>query len=350
MKGQISPEMTGMPVSPPPTSIPELEGLLSAPRPETERALASCPGDILVLGAGGKMGPTLARMAARAGADRRVIAVSRFASAVAAASLRAAGVETVSCDLLDRDAVRRLPDAPNVVFMAGQKFGTTGAPSRTWMMNVVAPAICAERYRHSRIVAFSTGNVYALTPASSRGSSESDLPAPVGEYAASCLGRERVFEDAAEHGARVSILRLNYAVDLRYGVLTDIAQKIVARQPVSLAMGRVNVIWQGDANRFALELLAHAASPSLVVNVTGTESHAVRWLADELGARLGVAPTFEGTEAADALLSDTSRMQKLVGAPEISIETLLDWTADWVKAGRPTLNKPTHFGVRDGRF
>lgn len=349
MKGQISPQMTGMPVSPTPASVAELEDLLSTPRPETVRALASCPGDVLVLGAGGKMGPTLARMAARAGRGR-VTAVSRFGSAEAARALRDAGVETVSCDLLDRDAVRRLPDAPNIVFMAGQKFGTTGAPSRTWMMNVVVPAICAERYRDSRIVAFSTGNVYPLTAASSRGSSESDVPAPVGEYAASCLGRERVFEDAAERGTRVSVVRLNYAVDLRYGVLTDLAQKIVAGQPVSLAMGRVNVIWQGDANRFALELLALAASPPLVMNVTGTESLAVRWLATELGARLGVAPTFEAAEAADALLSDTTRMQKLLGAPAVSITTLLDWTADWVKAGRPTLNKPTHFGVRDGRF
>ena len=337
-----------------PADLPALEEALSAPRDATVRALAACPGDLVVLGAGGKMGPTLARMAARAahtlGDGRRVIAISRFSSDAARRSLESAGVATISCDLLDPAAVRALPDAPNVVFMAGQKFGTTDAPSRTWMMNVVVPATCAARYATSRIVAFSTGNVYPLVPVTGRGSRETDAPAPIGEYAASCLGRERVFEDAAARGARVAIVRLNYAVDLRYGVLTDLAQRIVAGQPIALAMGHVNLIWQGDANRAALELLPHAASPARVVNVTGTEAHAVRWLATELGRRLGRTPEFSGVEAPDALLSDTAVMQSLIGAPATSITTLLDWTAAWVGAGRPTLGKPTQFGVRDGKF
>jgi nucleoside-diphosphate-sugar epimerase len=310
-----------------------------------------------VLGAGGKMGPTLARMAARTrdaekgGARRRVIAVSRFSAGGLQASLQAAGVETVACDLLDRDAVARLPDAPNVVFMAGQKFGTHDAPSRTWMMNVVVPAICAERYAGSRIVAFSTGNVYPLTPVSGSGARESDATAPIGEYAETCVGRERVFEHfAATHGTKVAIVRLNYAIALRYGVLTDLALKVADGVPIPLAMGHVNVIWQGDANRTALELLPHASSPPLVVNVTGIATLSVRSIAIALGQRLGRDPRFKGSEAPDALLSNTDRMRSLLGEPETSLDTMLDWVADWVKAERPLLGKATHFEARDGKF
>lgn len=339
-----------------PQSEQELDELLSSPREATVDALRRCPGDLIVLGAGGKMGPTLARMAARAAelADgdrrRRIVAVSRFSSDAARRTLHDAGVETVAADLLDPDAVRRLPDAPNVIFMAGQKFGTTEAPSRTWMMNVVVPAFCASRYRGARVVAFSTGNVYPLVPVLSAGAGESTPPAPVGEYAASCLGRERVFEDAAARGTRVGIMRLNYAIDLRYGVLADLALRIATGNPVSLAMGYVNVIWQGDANRAALELLPFCDAPPYVLNVTGAETLSVRTLATELGNRLGRAPVFEGMEAADALLSDTSRFRSTFGEPEMPIDTMLDWTADWVRHGRPMLHKPTHFETRDGSF
>jgi hypothetical protein len=257
----------------------------------------------------------------------------------------------VRADLLDREAVSRLPDAPNVIYMAGQKFGTTGAPSRTWMQNVVVPAICAERYAGARMVAFSTGNVYALTPASSGGSREDDAPGPVGEYAASCVGRERVFEyGSATRETKVSIVRLNYAIDLRYGVLVDIAVRVMEGRPVPLGMGHVNVIWQGDANRAAIELLPHASSPPLVVNVTGGETMAVRAAAEALGRRLNRSPRFEGAEAPNALLSDASRMRELTGSPEMSLDTLLDWVADWVSAGRPLLGKPTGFEKRDGSF
>lgn len=338
-----------------PRSDAELDDLLSAPRAATVDALRRAPGDIVILGAGGKMGPTLARMAARAAAEagmpRRIFAVSRFSNPSAARTLRDAGVETLSCDLLDAQAVDRLPDAPNVIFMAGQKFGTTEAPSRTWMMNVVVPALCAHRYAGSRIVAFSTGNVYPLVPATGRGASEDTSPGPVGEYAASCLGRERVFEHAASaYGTRVSIVRLNYAIDLRYGVLTDIARRILDGEPTPLAMGYVNVIWQGDANRAAIELLPLASAPPLIVNVTGRETLRVRELAERLAARFGVAPRFTGREAPDALLSDTSRMTALLGEPETSVDTMIEWVADWVGSGRRLLGKPTHFETRDGSF
>lgn len=308
-----------------------------------------------MLGAGGKMGPTLTRMAARAareiGDGRRVIAVSRFSSSAAERELRDAGVETIRADLLDAGAVAALPDAPNVVYMAGQKFGTSEAPSATWVMNTIVPARCVERYRQARIVAFSTGNVYPLVAARAGGARETDAVGPIGEYAASCVGRERIFEHyAARHGTRVAIFRLNYAIDLRYGVLADLAQKVWTGRPVSLSMGWVNVIWQGDANRIALECLPLAAAPPFVVNVTGAEALSVRALATALGDRLGRAPRFEGTERPDALLSDTSRMRESFAAPEMSLDTMLDLVADWTRAGKPTLGKPTHFEEREGRF
>ena len=330
----------------------ELDDLLSTPRTDTEIALEVCPGDIVILGAGGKMGPTLARMAARAARDgRRIIAVSRWSSAEAERSLNDFGIETIKCDLLDRDAVSRLPDAPNVVFMAGQKFGTTGAPAMTWGMNTIVPAICAERYHGARIVAFSTGNVYPLAPVSLGGSREQDPLGPVGEYAASCVGRERIFELFSERNQTlVAIVRLNYAIDLRYGVLVDIAAKVKNGDPVAVDMGYVNVIWQGDANRIALEALARAAIPPLVINVTGTERLSVRTLADRFAKRFGVEPKFTGVEKTDALLSNTARMRSLFQPPETSVETMIDLVADWVEAGGPLLGKPTKFEARDGKF
>ena len=338
-----------------PETEDQLDDVLSAPGEGTVEALRRAPGDIVVLGAGGKMGPTLARMAARAarelGDARRVIAVSRYSNRETAAALERAGVETIFADLLDPRAVDQLPPASNVIFMAGQKFGTTDAPWRTWMMNVVVPAYCANRYAASRIVAFSTGNVYPLVPVESGGATEATPPGPIGEYAASCLGRERVFEHAAAaNGTCVAIVRLNYAIDLRYGVLTDLAQRILRHEPISLAMGHVNVIWQGDANRAALELLPHCVAPPIVVNVTGARVLSVRELADELGRRLGVAPTFEGNEAPDALLSHTKRMRDLLGEPEMPLDRMLDWVADWTAAGKPLFGKPTHFETRDGAF
>jgi nucleoside-diphosphate-sugar epimerase len=336
----------------PPRDEAELEERLSRPTPALTRILATVPGDLIVLGAGGKMGPSLARMAKRADPSRRVVAVSRWSDRAAAAALQSEGVETIGADLLDPHALAALPDAPNIVFMAGQKFGTTGNPSSTWAMNAAVPAFVAERYAGSRTVVFSTGNVYALTSPDHGGAKESEPPSPVGEYAYSCLARERIFSAAAaRHGTPISIVRLNYAHDLRYGVLTDLAGRVARGQPIGLAMGFVNVIWQGDANAFALAALAHAATPEpFVVNVAGTEILRVADLARALGTRLGVSPTFEGEEGRDALLSDASRMRTLLDHPLLPLDTLLDWVASWIRAGGHLLGKPTSFEKRDGRF
>ena len=332
-----------------------LEERLSRPDDAVIAALRSCPGDVVVLGAGGKMGPSLATMVQRAavalGDGRRVRAVARWSSAAARARLDAVGVATIVCDLEDRAAVAALPDAPNVVFMAGQKFGTSEAPERTWALNTVVPAIAAERYAASRLVAFSTGNVYALAPVAGPHAREGDELAPIGDYAASCVGRERAFSDAsAARGTPVAIVRLNYAVDLRYGVLVDIARRVFAGEPVDLTMGWVNVIWQGDANAFAIRLLAHAAAPPFVCNVTGTERLSVREVAEHFGARFGVAPNLVGEPAADALLSDTTRLRTVLGAPVVNSGLLIEWVAGWIERRMPLLGKPTHFETRDGRF
>jgi nucleoside-diphosphate-sugar epimerase len=280
-----------------------------------------------------------------------VIAVSRFGDAAAERALRERGIETIRADLADQATVSRLPEAPNVVFMAGQKFGTSDEPGATWIANVVVPALAAERYAGSRIVAFSTGNVYPLVPASSRGARESVTPAPVGEYASSCLGRERIFEHYAQRrGTRVAIVRLNYAVDLRYGVLVDVATSVRDGRPVDVRMGWVNVIWQGDANARALQCLPLATSPPLVLNVTGPERVSIREVAHRFGERFGRPPVLEGTEASDALLSDAARSVELFGPPAVPLDTLVEWVADWVARGGSSLGRPTHFEERRGRY
>lgn len=340
-----------------PRSLDELDDLLSAPSEAVVEALRGCPGDVVVLGAGGKMGPSLTRMLVRAteAADgpanrRRVFAVSRFSTAGLEGALRRAGAVTISCDLLDEAAVRALPDASSVFFLAGQKFGTAFDPARTWAMNVTVPTICAIRYAGSRMVAFSTGNVYPLVPPATGGSRETDAPAPVGTYAESCLGRERVFEAAALRGSPVAIMRLNYAIALVYGVLTDLACAVRDGTPVSLSMSHVNVIWQGDANRAAIELLPHAATPTRIANVTGPDLLSVRDLAQRLSAALGREAAFEDSAASTALLSNTSLMRSLLAPPQVSIDTMIAWTASWVAGDLPLLGKPTKFAVRDGGF
>lgn len=309
----------------------------------------------MILGAGGKMGPSLARMARRAadeaGPNRRVVAVSRFGSSGAVAALEACGVGVVRADLADRNALSALPDAPNVILLAGQKFGTRDDPAATWMTNVVLPAAVADRFSTARIVALSTGNVYPLVPVRGAGASESDAVTPVGEYAWTCVGRERVLGHASrQRGTRVAIVRLNYAVDLRYGVLVDVALKVWRGEPVDVRMGHANVIWQGDACAQVLQCLPHGATPPFVVNVTGAERLAIRAVALELGRILGREPRIVGREADDALLSNTARAQSLFGRPAVSSETLLAWVAEWVRNGNPLLGKATHFEEREGRF
>ncbi len=333
-------------------SVAELEDFLSTPTPEVTADLASVPGDILILGVAGKMGPTLARMARRAAPGKRIVGVARFSDASVRAGLEAAGVETIACDLLDRDAVAGLPRLANVVYMAGMKFGASGDPALTWAMNVHAPAIVAEVFAAARIVAFSTGCVYPFVPVDGGGASE-DTPAapPAGDYAWSCVGRERMFAHfSARRGTGGRLVRLNYAIDMRYGVLHDIAAKVLAGDAIDLAMGHVNVIWQGDANAVALRCLAHVTTPTSPINVTGPQTLSVRRLADELGRRLGRPPRFTGAEAATGWLNDASRMVALLGPPRVPLERMLDWTADWQLRGMASHGKPTHYEVRDGRY
>lgn len=335
-------------------TVEQLDGLLSEPTPGVVATLGRLEGDLLILGVAGKMGPTLARMARRAsetaGVRRRVIGVARF-SAGGEAQLRGWGVETIRADLLDPAQLARLPDASNVVYMAGMKFGTTGQEALTWAMNSHLPALVCQRFRSSRIVAFSTGNVYGLSPVVLGGSVESDPLQPAGDYAMSCVGRERIFEHFSRTlNIPVALLRLNYAVELRYGVLVDLAQRVWAGQAIDLAMGNFNVIWQGDANAQALQAFDHVASPPFVVNITGPELLSVRRIAEEFGRLFGKEVAFRGQEAGDALLSNAQQALGLFGYPRVGVQQMVSWVADWVRRGGPTLGKPTHFKTRDGKF
>jgi len=339
-----------------PQSEEELEERLSQPDVATVEALAGLRGDFLVLGAGGKMGLSLTRMVRRAldeGGRRgdTVTAVSRFGDG-AGDGFEKARVATVSADLLADGALERLPDAPNVLYLAGMKFGSSGDPSATWALNTLLPGLAARRFRQSRIVALSTGNVYGLVQAGGGGSVETDALDPAGEYAQSCLGRERLFGYAAhQYGTRTALIRLNYANDLRYGVLVDVAQKVIDGEPVDVTMGHVNVIWQGDANRAILRAFGHCASPPFLLNVTGRETVSIRWVAQRLAELLDRAPpAITGNEAETALLSNCTKHDGLLGAPSVALETLVRWTADWLQRGGRTLGKPTKFQSRDGRF
>jgi len=332
-----------------------LEELLSRPTAAVVESMGSLVGDLMLLGAGGKMGPSLARLARRAsdqaGIRRRVIAVSRFSAAGLEGALEADGIETIPCDLFDPGRLAQLPDAPNVVYMAGQKFGTTGEEARTWAVNAYLPGAVAERFRRSKIVAFSTGNVYPLWPIGGNGPAERDATGPIGEYARSALARERVLEFfALRNRTPMAFLRLNYAIEPRYGVLRDIADQVRAGRPVDLGMGKVNLIWQRDANAVALRALARCAIPPLVLNVTGRPAHAVRWIAMEFGRRFGAKAEFSGAEADTALLSDASRCEAMFGPPETGIAEMIDRVAEWVEQGGRSLGKPTHFEARDGKF
>lgn len=335
--------------------VEQLETLLSEPTEPVIETMGRVEGDILILGVAGKMGPTLARMAVRAsqaaGVRRRVVGVSRFSTPELQSRLQADGIETIRCDLLDRAQLGELPELPNVIYMAAMKFGTTGREATTWAMNAYLPGMVCEKFRRSRIVAFSTGNVYGMVPAEGGGSVESDPLRGDGDYAASCIGRERIFSYFSDQlGTAVSLIRLNYANEMRYGTLVDLAEQVMAREPIDLAMGYFNAIWQGDANAMALRALDHARVPPRAINVAGADRLSVREVAQRFGRLFDKPVTFTGSEASDALLSDGRLGNELLGHPRVSTEQMIRWIADWQLRGGPTLGKPTHFQTRDGEF
>lgn len=331
--------------------IAQLEDLLCRPSQALIDDLKTVEGDIMVLGVAGKMGPTLAGLAKAAAPERRVIGVARFSDPTVKDWLQARGVETLNCDLLDEAAIRALPEIPNIVFMAGRKFGAEGDLSLTWAMNSHVPALVAQAFPSSRIVVFSTGCVYPFVPVDGKGSEEDMPPDPPGEYAQSCVGRERMFEYfSKKYSTPGRLFRLNYAIDMRYGVLHDIATKVLQGVPIDVSIGHVNFIWQGDAASQALRCLAHCTTPTSPINVSGHEILVVRDLAAKFGQRFGRAPVIVGTEDPKAWLTDTSQAVKLFGKAIVDTEQLIAWTADWVTRSMPSFGKPTKYEVRDGRY
>jgi hypothetical protein len=336
-------------------NVEQLEHLLSEPSERAIESMARLDGDLMLLGVGGKMGPTLARMARRAsdaaGVGRRIIGVARFSTSDLQLQLQRQRIETIRCDLTDPAQLDKLPDAPNVIFMTGAKFGSTGNEPATWMTNVFLPGMVCQRFCRSRIVAFSTGNVYGLSPVSHGGSTESDSLNPVGEYAMTALGRERIFQRFSQsQRIPLALLRLNYAHEMRYGVMVDLALAVWAEQPVELTMGHFNALWQGDANAMTLAAFDHLASPPRVINLSGPELVSVRTVAEEFGRLFQKRVAFTGTEAADALLSNGQLGFRLCGEPRVIAQQMIEWIAGWVRRGGESLNKPTHFEVRDGTY
>lgn len=336
-------------------TITELEEKLSRPSTRLIADMAKIEGDIMILGLGGKMGPSLAKLAKRAmdatGMEKKVMGASRFSNNGLYQELTEFGIKCIPMDLLDDKALLKLPHAKNVIYMAGNKFGTAGNEHFTWTMNAYLPGRISEKYKDSNIVVLSTGNVYPFLPIDSGGATEKVKPSPVGEYAQSCLGRERVFEHfSIKNGTEMLIFRLNYALDLRYGVLLEVAQAVANKAPIDLSMGFVNVIWQGDANEYAIRSLLHCKSPAKKLNITGPEVIAIQWLAEEFGKLLDKTPIFENCPSKTALLNNPAQAHKLFGKPFVSLEEMIRWTAHWVKIGGKQHGKPTHFQERKGNF
>lgn len=335
--------------------ITALYNRLLQPSPDLLADVAKLNGDILILGVGGKMGPALARLVKQsvdlAGSKQKVIGASRFSEPGLQDELEQSGIETYAVDLLNEGQLQSLPDAKNVLYLAGTKFGTTGKESFTWAMNAYLPGRVAEKYKHSNIVVFSTGNVYPLTAVDSGGATEELLPGPLGEYAQSCLGRERVFQYfSTKNNTPVFIYRLNYANDVSYGILLEIAKSVKEEKPIDLRMGYVNVIWQGDANEIAIRALHHCSVPAAVVNVTGPETVSIRWLAEQFGAIFGQKPVFIYKEESTALLSNAGKSFSIFGYPKLLLNQMIELVAEWVNQGGKTINKPTHFQERQGKF
>ncbi len=323
---------------------------MTTPSSAVKDAVSKLDGDILILGIAGKMGPTLGELLVRAGAPK-VIGVSRFSNPTDQDDLNARGITTQKCDLLDDQALKALPDAPYIYLMAGHKFGATGNEALTWAMNTMLPGKVLQRFPKSRIIYVSSGNVYKYTPVTSSGATEADPVEPIGEYAMSRLGGERLAEFYSQkQNTPLSIVRLFYATELRYGILIDIAQKIASQTPISLAMGHVNQIWQGDANAYLAQLFPHCTSPANTINMTGKDVLSVRALATALGESMGITPIFEETESDNALLGDATKMFDQLGTPQIPIDTMISWVAHWITNNGKTLGKPTKYESRTGKF
>ncbi|WP_172369965.1 NAD-dependent epimerase/dehydratase family protein [Sporosarcina jiandibaonis] len=336
-------------------TLAELEEFMTRPSEELVNDLKQLDGDILILGVGGKMGPTLAKMTKRAidlaGLDKKVIGASRFSSGSLKEELEASGIETIVVDLLDDEQLQNMPDVKNIIFMAGNKFGTSGNEHFTWAMNAYLPGRIAEKFKNSRIVAFSSGNIYPLTNVVNGNCSEETAPSPIGEYAQSCLGRERVLSNFSySNNTPMLLFRLNYAIDMRYGVLLEIAKHVIEERSIDLTMGSVNVIWQGDANEYAVRSLLHCDTPPKILNVTGPETISVRWLAKEFGTRFNKTPLFENEEEETALLNNASKAHQLFGYPKVTLQQMIDMTAEWLLNDGEMYDKPTHFQERKGEF
>ncbi|MBN7813488.1 NAD(P)-dependent oxidoreductase [Algoriphagus sp. H41] len=333
----------------------ELEKKLAQPSADLVADMAKIEGDILLLGIGGKMGPSMGKLAVAAakasGSEKRIVGVSRFSDAKAKAELETAGIETISCDLLNDADLQSLPDVKNVIYLAGNKFGTTGNESFTWAMNAYLPGRVAEKYRGSNIVAFSSGNVLPFVPVTSGGPSEETAPEPLGEYAQSCLGRERIFEYFSKKNQTPTLIyRLNYAVDFRYGVMMEIGKSVLAGREIDLRTENVNVIWQGDANEVAIRSLLHCESPAKILNVTGPEILSVRWIANQFGRIFGIEPKFVNEPTGTALLNNASECHRIFGYPKVTVREIIDITATWLRLGGEEFGKATHFQERGGKF